>query len=343
MKYLITLLIVLFLSSPLFSQSKKSFISKDKKLEAGVGLGLFFTENNYNFYRLQLAIRDLILDRIGLYYTFEYIDNGSGNYVDLLGLTYRLHDNFSLQAATGLTNASLFSTEGFRKEVAVAYHPESNPFTFTAGYSITHGPTVTVNYKLFGKKKKKVKKIEVAKVNESLSTTTVSKNIEKPKVSSTNNFSSSTVNKTTETTKKVVTPKPTPPVKVEEKVKPKVQTKPKVNLEKLCDDNKVSNKYNRSDLTDTEKAKLMNFVSFLKSNTKYKLKIIGRTDKIGSDEFNLELGQRRADNAKKFLVSKGVNPNQIISVSIGESQSQNANTVLERAAARATVFKIVTP
>lgn len=340
MKHILTLLIILFFSSATFSQSKKPFISKDKKLEAGVGIGLFYTEDNFNFYRFQLASRDLILDRFGLYYTFEYIDNGNGDYVDLLGLTYRLNDNFSLQAATGLTNASLFSTESFRKEVAVAFHPVSNPFTFTAGYSISHGPTLTVNYELFGKKKKKAKETEVIELNKQASSVIVNKNVEKPKVPSSKNFTSTTV-KVSEPTKKV-TPKPTTP-KVVEKVIPKTETKPKVDYNKLCDDNKLSNKYNSAELSNSEKAKLMNFVGFLKSNTNYKLKITGRADKIGSEEYNLDLGQRRADNAKKFLVSKGVNPNQLISISIGESQSQNANTILERAAARSTVFKIVTP
>ena len=341
MKHILTLLIVVFFSSASFSQSKKSFITKDKKLEAGLGIGLFFTEDNFNFYRFQIASRDLILDRFGLYYTFEYIDNGNGDYVDLLGLTYRLNDNFSLQAATGLTNASLFSTESFRKEVAVAYHPESNPFTFNAGYSITHGPTLTVNYKLFGKKKKKAKETEIIEVNKPASSVTVNKNVEKPKVPSSNSFTTKTVSKASEPKMKA-TPKPTTP-KVVEKVKPKTETKPKVDYDKLCDDNKLSNKYNSAELSNSEKTKLMNFVNFLKLNTNYKLKITGRADKIGSVEYNLDLGQRRADNAKTFLVSKGVNPNQLISISIGESQSQNANTSQERAAARSTVFKIVTP
>jgi outer membrane protein OmpA-like peptidoglycan-associated protein len=341
MKHILILLIVVFFSSASFSQSKKPFITKDRKLEAGLGIGLFFTEDNFNFYRFQIASRDLILDRFGLYYTFEYIDNGNGDYVDLLGLTYRLNDNFSLQAATGLTNASLFSTESFRKEVAVAFHPVSNPFTFTAGYSITHGPTLTVNYKLFGKKKKKAKKTEIIEVNKPASSVTVNKNVEKPKMPSSNSFTTKTVSKASEPKMKA-TPKPTTP-KVVEKVKPKTETKPKVDYDKLCDDNKLSNKYNSAELSNSEKTKLMNFVNFLKLNTNYKLKITGRADKIGSVEYNLDLGQRRADNAKTFLVSNGVNPNQLISISIGESQSQNANTSQERAAARSTVFKIVTP
>ena len=341
MKHILTLLIVVFFSSASFSQSKKPFITKDKKLEACLGIGLFYTEDNFNFYRFQIASRDLILERFGLYYTFEYIDNGNGDYVDLLGLTYRLNDNFSLQAATGLTNASLFSTESFRKEAAVAYHPESNPFTFTAGYSISHGPTLTVNYKLFGKKKKKAKETEIIDVNKPASSVTVNKNVEKPKVASSNSFTTKTVSKASEPKMKA-TPKPTTP-KVVEKVKPKTETKPKVDYDKLCDDNKLSNKYNSAELSNSEKTKLMNFVNFLKLNTNYKLKITGRADKIGSVEYNLDLGQRRADNAKTFLVSNGVNPNQLISISIGESQSQNANTSLERAAARSTVFKIVTP
>ena len=172
------------------------------------------------------------------------------------------------------------------------------------------------------------------------SSATVNKNVEKPKVPSSNNFTSTTV-KVSEPTKKV-TPKPSTS-KVVEKVKPKTETKPKVDYDKLCDDNKLSNKYNSAELSNSEKTKLMNFVNFLKLNTNYKLKITGRADKIGSVEYNLDLGQRRADNAKTFLVSNGVNPNQLISISIGESQSQNANTSQERASARSTVFKIVAP
>ena len=69
-------------------------------------------------------------------------------------------------------------------------------------------------------------------------------------------------------------------------------------------------------------------------------KAIGTVLKVLNSTMDTE---KKRDFLKKYLVSKGVNPNQLISVSIGESQSQNANTIVERALARATIFKIITP
>ena len=115
----------------------------------------------------------------------------------------------------------------------------------------------------------------------------------------------------------------------------------KTDYKKICDDNKVPFAYNSSSLSAADKRKLQNFASVLTSNRKLKLKIIGRTDKIGSDAFNLVLGQKRADSAKTFLVSKGVNESQLISISVGEKYAQNANTPEERAIARTTLFEFI--
>ena len=49
----------------------------------------------------------------------------------------------------------------------------------------------------------------------------------------------------------------------------------------------------------------MNFVKFLQKYSDYKLKIIGRTDKIGSDNFNLRLGQKEQIMLKTLLLKKG--------------------------------------
>lgn len=343
MKHLLTFLIFILISGSSYSQTDKTLFSKNSTLEAGFGAGLL-SKDLPNFYRFQIATRDLVLDRFGFYYTFEYLDSENGDYRDLLGLTYRLSDKFSVQAATGLTNASMFTTKSFRKELALAYHPEKNPFNFIAGYSIAHGPTLTVNFKIFRKKKNEVKQVVVAN-NKPLtpvvkeSTTKINKPTEQPKKAVS---VSSNIEKTAKSTvKNVAETAATAKATIDKK--PKVTSNPKVDYDKLCDDNMVSNKYNSAVLSDNDKAKLNNFVSFLKFNPKYKLKITGRADKIGSDEYNLALGQRRADNAKKYLINKGVNSNQLISISVGESQSQNANTPSERAIARSTIFKIVTP
>lgn len=62
---------------------------------------------------------------------------------------------------------------------------------------------------------------------------------------------------------------------------------------------------------------------FLAQNPKYKILIQGNTDERGSREYNLALGQKRADALKKALVLLGVSEAQIESVSLGEEKPRN--------------------
>ncbi|WP_296717342.1 peptidoglycan-associated lipoprotein Pal [Erythrobacter sp.] len=48
--------------------------------------------------------------------------------------------------------------------------------------------------------------------------------------------------------------------------------------------------------------------------------IEGHADERGTREYNLALGERRADSAKNFLVSLGVDPNRISVVSYGKER-----------------------
>lgn len=59
---------------------------------------------------------------------------------------------------------------------------------------------------------------------------------------------------------------------------------------------------------------------FLTSNSKAKVTLIGNTDKAGSVEYNLALGQRRANSLKKMLISQGVKKSQIETVSLGKAK-----------------------
>lgn len=73
----------------------------------------------------------------------------------------------------------------------------------------------------------------------------------------------------------------------------------------------------------SEQHVLRDNVSFLKSNASKMVIVEGHTDQIGSADYNLELGDRRAHEVMSYLVSQGVSPEQIIIVSYGEEQPKN--------------------
>lgn len=56
---------------------------------------------------------------------------------------------------------------------------------------------------------------------------------------------------------------------------------------------------------------------FLKQNTQMRMMVQGNTDERGSREYNLALGQKRAEALKRAIVLLGVNESQIEAVSLG--------------------------
>lgn len=69
------------------------------------------------------------------------------------------------------------------------------------------------------------------------------------------------------------------------------------------------------------------------------VRITGYTDRLGSDEYNLKLSQRRADAVKNYLVSRGVEASRLAAVGRGE-----ANPVVQCSDARkADLIKCLEP
>lgn len=60
--------------------------------------------------------------------------------------------------------------------------------------------------------------------------------------------------------------------------------------------------------------------NFLNQNPQMRMMIQGNTDERGSREYNLALGQKRAEAVKRALVVLGVSENQVESVSLGEEK-----------------------
>ena len=62
---------------------------------------------------------------------------------------------------------------------------------------------------------------------------------------------------------------------------------------------------------------------FLSNNRQFKMLVQGNTDERGSREYNLALGQKRADAIKRMLVMLGAREDQVESVSLGEEKPKN--------------------
>ena len=78
---------------------------------------------------------------------------------------------------------------------------------------------------------------------------------------------------------------------------------------------------------------------------KIKLEVIiavGNTDSVGSDAYNMALGQRRAQSVKAYLVSKGVDGSRVYTESKGKSNPVASNATAEgRSKNRRTDIEVV--
>ena len=76
----------------------------------------------------------------------------------------------------------------------------------------------------------------------------------------------------------------------------------------------------QSDLDQSGKDILLGQVKWLQENSDYKIIIEGHADERGTREYNLALGARRANSAREFLVSRGIESSRIQTVSFGKER-----------------------
>jgi len=132
-----------------------------------------------------------------------------------------------------------------------------------------------------------------------------------------------------------IAPKP-PAVPAAKKPAPAVtQSKITLQADTLYD-------FDKSTLKPEGKATLDKIAADL---SKIKLEVIiavGNTDSIGTDAYNMALGQRRAQSVKDYLVSKGVDRSRIYTESKGKSNPVASNATAEgRAKNRRTDIEVV--
>jgi peptidoglycan-associated lipoprotein len=84
--------------------------------------------------------------------------------------------------------------------------------------------------------------------------------------------------------------------------------------------------YDQDVLRDDTRAALDAKAAILTANPAVTLVVTGHTDERGTAEYNLALGQRRAAQVKRYLVSKGIAENRIATQSLGDSQPASQGT-----------------
>jgi len=87
---------------------------------------------------------------------------------------------------------------------------------------------------------------------------------------------------------------------------------------------KVYFDYNDSTVKKSERAKLQTLAECLKSSSSAPLTVVGHCDERGTEEYNMALGQRRADAARTFLINLGVSGGKVSVTSRGEEEPADA-------------------
>ena len=100
---------------------------------------------------------------------------------------------------------------------------------------------------------------------------------------------------------------------------PAVLTDPKSILSKRS----IYFDYDKYDVKPEYKDLVTAHARFLSENRQFKMLVQGNTDDRGSREYNLALGQKRADAVKKMLTLLGAREDQVESVSLGEEKPKN--------------------
>ncbi len=94
----------------------------------------------------------------------------------------------------------------------------------------------------------------------------------------------------------------------------------------LTDPNNILSKrsvyfdFNKYVVNDKYNSMVLSHARYLRDNSNASIRLEGNADERGSREYNLALGQRRADSVKRVMTLAGTQESQIESVSYGEEK-----------------------
>ncbi len=85
-------------------------------------------------------------------------------------------------------------------------------------------------------------------------------------------------------------------------------------------DQRVFFAFNSSEISEEANDNLLAQSMYLKNHDDVKIQIAGNCDERGSTEYNLALGARRANAAKRVLVNDGIDASRISTISYGKER-----------------------
>ncbi|NJM94940.1 MAG: OmpA family protein, partial [Cytophagales bacterium] len=101
--------------------------------------------------------------------------------------------------------------------------------------------------------------------------------------------------------------------------------------------------FDKADIREDAKPDLDFLVDLLRDNPDIKIELSSHTDSRGEEDYNLDLSQRRAESAVRYMASRGIDPGRMIARGYGETKPlvPNAQTEEEHQTNRRTEFKVV--
>jgi peptidoglycan-associated lipoprotein len=88
--------------------------------------------------------------------------------------------------------------------------------------------------------------------------------------------------------------------------------------------------FDRSELDDDAKKKLTDNATWLKEDPSRSLTIEGHTDEVGTPEYNLGLGERRARASREYLLALGIEATRVSVITYGEERPASSQDAQNR-------------
>jgi len=104
----------------------------------------------------------------------------------------------------------------------------------------------------------------------------------------------------------------------------------------------VNFKFDSAELEPSAEQMLAHAVQTLNEAPAVNARVEGHTDSVGTDAYNLDLSQRRADSVREYLIARGIPATRLTTAGKGEAEPVAPNTTAEgRFQNRRVEFRVV--